>query len=150
MVLSRPASLHAAPVISARTMRSAATFRDVRVAAPAHGSAGRACRGAVRPRAAGPRSVIHNTDADDTSSATFRRRLSLAASTAFGTASLAAPALADELSSVDLSSVDPAVAGVGAAALAAGRAVGASRDADVAERGGGSHRARGNHERGVQ
>ena len=118
MVLSRPASLHAALVIPARTMRSAAAFRDVRVAARAHGSAGRTRRGAVRPRAADPRSVIHNTDSDDTSSATFRR-LSLAASTAFGAASLAAPALANELSSVDLSSVDPAVAGVGAAALAA-------------------------------
>jgi hypothetical protein len=101
-------------------MRSAAAFRDVRVAVPAHGSASRARRGAVRARAADPRSVIHNTDADDTSSATTTfRRLSLAASTAFGAASLAAPALADELSSVDLSSVDPAVAGVGAAALAA-------------------------------
>ena len=107
----RLAPLHATPVNSARTMRSAAAFRDVRVAAPAHGSASRVHRGAVRPRAADPRSVIHNTDADDTSSATFRRRLSLAASTAFGAASLAAPALADELSSVDLSTVDSAVAG---------------------------------------
>ena len=99
-------------------MQSTAVFRDVRVAAPGGASASSKRRGVhVRAQTDSRSSSIQNNTEIVTSA--VRRRLGLAASTAFSSVSLASAALADDSVTAVLTAIDPVTVGVGAAALAA-------------------------------